>query len=440
MEQQSQAVLERERIHRDDHKIFDEQASIRMIQEDLQRFDQILPETWQQIYNEELTFVAEAINAPLHTKFKLQRTDQGLVDERGNLLIGALNRGRIAAEQAAEKDERLAFNVRRAVLEHEEGVAIERMMTSNESNTIVSVSPFSEEAHRRYGDEVLESIGMQPKRKLGFIRIYQKLSDTELNVISVSVDNSDPVLFSRLLMQMGVRVPVGISSDELLGYRYEGQLDGLEQELLPEELRLRYDRELARKYGGEFKAGRRSSGEIDAWKFIESQKDLVEYYFTELELLARNDPDNLRAKRKLAVGFWSTLKERLEFSKENGMDSATPRYIDDEELRRAFLQQEVEMNYRQSASRHEQMVGCGGRIGQDPDILEEGANNALSSVMDGNESERKNWKWKQGICVVPRCPTRPGTTKVGPCSVCSCCQLEFDKGKDPVKMYKYMNN
>lgn len=50
--------------------------------------------------------------------------------------------------------------------------------------------------------------------------------------------------------------------------------------------------------------------------------------------------------------------------------------------------------------------------------------------------ERKNWKWKKGVCVVKECPTRPSKTEVGPCSVCRKCQAIFDKGKNPKKLYK----
>jgi len=52
------------------------------------------------------------------------------------------------------------------------------------------------------------------------------------------------------------------------------------------------------------------------------------------------------------------------------------------------------------------------------------------------KQERKNWKWKTGICIVKECPTRPDKTKVGPCSVCRNCQTIFDKGDNPKSIYK----
>jgi hypothetical protein len=50
--------------------------------------------------------------------------------------------------------------------------------------------------------------------------------------------------------------------------------------------------------------------------------------------------------------------------------------------------------------------------------------------------EQKDWKWKDGVCVVGGCPSRPHATKVGPCSVCRGCQNIYDQGGNPVKNYK----
>lgn len=57
----------------------------------------------------------------------------------------------------------------------------------------------------------------------------------------------------------------------------------------------------------------------------------------------------------------------------------------------------------------------------------------LGDVKKLTEDAKENWKWKQGVCQVQTCPTRPGKTEVGPCSVCRSCQAKFDKGGDPTK-------
>jgi hypothetical protein len=59
---------------------------------------------------------------------------------------------------------------------------------------------------------------------------------------------------------------------------------------------------------------------------------------------------------------------------------------------------------------------------------------------DGNEADgsaessadKKDWKWKTGVCQIDSCPS-PKPTLVGPCSICRNCQHQFDKGLDPTK-------
>ena len=69
-------------------------------------------------------------------------------------------------------------------------------------------------------------------------------------------------------------------------------------------------------------------------------------------------------------------------------------------------------------------------------------NDPLSSLfeqqngLDDASGDRKNWKWKRGVCRVEACSTRPGETRVGPCEVCEKCQVEFDKGNDPTTSRK----
>jgi len=68
--------------------------------------------------------------------------------------------------------------------------------------------------------------------------------------------------------------------------------------------------------------------------------------------------------------------------------------------------------------------------GQMPQELQNQANN---DAKESDNESRQTWKWKSGVCIVNNCPTRPGKTVVGPCSVCKHCQAEFDAGRDPTK-------
>ena len=84
--------------------------------------------------------------------------------------------------------------------------------------------------------------------------------------------------------------------------------------------------------------------------------------------------------------------------------------------------------------------GCAGSVksvfgangDSDKGLTHEGSDIGLGEDKDSQE-DKSNWKWKKGVCQVPACPTRPGQTEVGPCSVCRRCQSEFDAGRDPTK-------
>jgi hypothetical protein len=398
------------------HKIFDELASIKMIRQDVDMRGDVTQETWNQIYNEELSFVAEAIDKPMVTRFKLQMSSSGLIDERGVLLREALQRGRIAAQQTANKDNRLNFNVKRAKYEYHEGLLAEQMMTHGNANTMFFVSPFSEEAHQKYGDNLLESIGMQPKRKLAFIRVYQKINETEMQLATVSIDNSDARLFAELLSDFGVDIPDNISSDDLLGYSYQGNLDLIGQELLPEKLRNLYDKKLSKKYGGEFKAGRQKNvTDIDAWDFIINQQDLLEHYFSKLKDLAIEKPDDLYAKRKLTYSFWATLKTRLDRSNNNKNRIVNCQNAVMSDYQR--LEFEMRSSLKIAVNNHEQMIGCGGTIGISADLLDENPDVAINSIFAEASDKYGSLKFK---CKFGHINSRPYGELITKCRVKSC--------------------
>ncbi len=79
----------------------------------------------------------------------------------------------------------------------------------------------------------------------------------------------------------------------------------------------------------------------------------------------------------------------------------------------------------------QKIMFCGMEIGLDK-AKELGLKvNDLGELLEIGKEE---FKWKKGICRVEACPTRPGKTEVGPCSVCKQCQNAFDHGDDPTKI------
>jgi hypothetical protein len=85
--------------------------------------------------------------------------------------------------------------------------------------------------------------------------------------------------------------------------------------------------------------------------------------------------------------------------------------------------------------------GCGGGLRGEAALLNADSSDVLGAIFgDKKDSGKESWTWKKGICRVSDCPTRPGTTKVGPCDVCVSCQHLFDKGRDPSKVYGKSNS
>jgi len=415
-----------------------------MFRSDIEQYGTVRRETYAQAFNEELTFVAEGLDAPLQTRFTLYNSELGLVDERGTPLQEALKRGEWAAEQAYQRDSRLGFNLSRAIHDFHEGQLVQQMADSPYGETtIVSVSPFCEEAYAKLGGKMVENLGFRPDRLMAFVRIFNKLPDGNVEVLSISVDNSNLEAFRGVLGSLGVDVPADTLSDDFLGYRAHLSINHHEQKILPAAVIETYDSMMQSIYKKDFRAGRQAGEEREAWQFITEQKDLVEHYFDRLEEIARQSPDDLEQKRKLTYSFWAALKARMSSAEKQRtvMYAAQNVVAQNPNIQKHMLNQEMNRAFVNASAKHEKMVGCGGSIsfGRNKDLLKESPENAFSSIFGGEDDEgeaKSSWVWKRGICRVDDCPTRPGSTQVGPCSVCRGCQHLFDKGQDPGKTYK----
>jgi hypothetical protein len=92
--------------------------------------------------------------------------------------------------------------------------------------------------------------------------------------------------------------------------------------------------------------------------------------------------------------------------------------------------QAMDLNRQIAGQNFEVGGGCsGGNKGE----FKDGPNGTDSNAALNSESaDKKDWKWKSGVCQVRSCPS-PKPTEVGPCSVCRNCQHQFDRGLDPTK-------
>jgi hypothetical protein len=401
---------------------FDVLASVRMLENDIYEFGSVRQETLNQMYDEELTYVVEALDKPHQTAFFISYDSESndLFNQRGDSLTESYKKGYAAAQKTAAANPMYKFHEYRCLQDiYELADTKELMRTGDVGESVVVLSPFPEEAYASYGKQNLEAIGYQPQRLLGFIRVNQKIDEHTVKVTSFSIDNSDLSAFRSVAEFIGTEVPVIIPSDMFLKYRSIISSS-------PESLVEVYDKSMSQKYGGNFSAGRRQIGEENAWEFIIQQKELCEYYFSELKLLATrtelSDLERAELKNSLTVGFWARLSE----ADNNPIDYG------------ANLTNEVYGALQRAENRYETMVGCGGSMMLAPTSLLENSYNNVFGFLFSNKTEQL--VWTNGKCRVKGCPSRSKTTKVGPCSVCVACQHLFDKNKDPKQEYKKLKS
>lgn len=122
---------------------------------------------------------------------------------------------------------------------------------------------------------------------------------------------------------------------------------------------------------------------------------------------------------------------------------------------------QIDPQHRQMIQQNIEQIHQAQRLGMDYSVLEaqnnrmmaaqnitvgggcSGSSNAglktfEEALLGGETHSESDWKsdpssWKKGQCRVESCETRPGTTMVGPCSVCKSCQVVFDAGGNPQK-------
>lgn len=430
-------------------KVLDVLASVRMMQADIHEYGHVTPEVREQVRDEELTYVVEAIDLAHRTDYSLyMHPENGLCDVMGRSLSEMLELGQEAARSKAEKDGR-EYVYKRAVWNHIEGQRLNRMMADNEHNVMVSFSPFPQEAYGKYGKKTLEEDGYQPGRKLGFIYVYTKLSDTELRVTTMSVDNCDLDVVKELAERIGLSDDIGQgvnskeASDNFQQYYRQYSLDTEQANDLPSRLLSKYDEIHERHFGVPVKAGRAIENEpSNGLEFANQNMDLVNHYLNKIENLALHNNLDIKAKEELTYSFWAAMNDRLKGWKKmaNRTESKAPivnykSTVSAYAINAARLDSEMRTAMVGAMSRQEKPTGCGGSIsGMNSDGL------ASSSPLDTRDNifsdkaeSKANWKWKKGVCVVEKCSTRPGETEVGPCSICKGCQSKFDAGKDPTK-------
>lgn len=372
------------------------------------------------------TWLAEALDGSMVTSFEYSYYGSDFITEDGQSVTEMFDD---SVEDAKKLPVNLAFECRRRPIEREELDDMKLMMESDEFNTLVVESDFPPELMH----EVEDVGGYNVNRKPTMLRVISKIGTNRIRIVSKTLDRSDRMALEAIQTHLGY-IPM---PGELLGQRMKLNLDETEQEFLPYELEGVYDRSLAEQHGGEWKAGRHKSLVENTYSFIRSNADLISAYTLRVREFGENP--------EMLIGIKELLEERMRHPK--SQDAITVTTKEDEFAYLSISQQvnllnEIGNAGRDAIAQGKVVSGCGLTIGGDK---EHDLSNQLSDLGYGNKTEaqsnkKEDWKWKTGVCIVPKCPTRPGKTKVGPCSICKHCQLQYDMGKDPEKTYKNMQN
>lgn len=405
---------EYQKIETEKFRSFDVLASVDLYKFDLINYGHILPETKQRVCDEELTYIAEGINRPLYTEFVLQEIEGQLVYfDRGRWkpYLGTLMQGLRVAEAEALEDPRKGFMAERAAQDLKKGY---NFLNLKPGESTAWKSAYPEKEEKLYGKKLIIDLGFQPNRKMGFLYHAERRSDGSLVMRTQSVDNSSEEAFSEALKN---------TSDII-------------------SMRNAYDASLSYRNHGEYYAGRRTTETVpeeNAWTEINQHKDLLNFYFDQLEVVAqKNIPreDIEIEKKRLTYGVWAAIKERLDRGVVLGSHDNKPTH-NELVYDTSRIHLEISQAYRLVANRGEVMPGCGGAIRGEADMLNAPTSDVFDSIFGGKKENgsKESWTWKKGVCRVDDCPTRPGSTKVGPCDVCVSCQHLFDHGKDPAKVY-----
>jgi hypothetical protein len=335
-------------------KSFDLLASVDMLRFDIQRFGEVLPETRQRVYDEELSLMAEGVERASRTSFTLQRQDDELAYfDNGDWrpYTGMLTTGLQVARSEAVADPRRQFLLGWAERDLEMGY---KMQGLEPGQQLVWHNGYPFEVEQRYGTKFLQDCGLFPERQMGFIYRAVCEDDGSIRLESQTVDKSDP--------------------DALAAVEQTAQQDA-ESDM--ETFVRAYDDTLSKKHGAQFYAGR-SNAEMheNAWEEIVRHRDLVSYFLNELEVLAASELSRSELETQVkrhVIGSWKAFKTRLD----RKMQPLAPEMDSPADMIHpighiAFAQErlamEVQASFEIARRNGEVKTGCGGSISADDDL------------------------------------------------------------------------
>jgi hypothetical protein len=407
-----QTIQDRAKIVRPpetDRKSFNHLSYVNMMRFDLQRYGSVLPETREQVGNEFLSHICEAVDRSSKTDFVLRNDADGLKyfkNGEWTSYASMLDTGLEVAKLEAAVDPRRDFLFEWAKKNKEQG---NRMAALKPGEQFTWDSRYPEDVEHKYGSEFLQNCGLQPERKMGFLYKAKALNNGYILLESQTVDRSDDTAFDAA--QLASQEDSAINLDKQVKI---------------------YDSILEQKQGGRFRAGRRDIERRDnAWDKIREHKDLIDYGLDEFERIARSSLDGLELEnytKEHIYGVWALFSKRL-----NGEIQSISSYAKHEVIDGSILQEiraQVNYAFQDFAREGKPMVGCGGDITiskGEKDVFAMRSEDIFASIF--SSSERYDFDVDM-FCVKCQAPPTQDeiehnkTKKCGPCGLCKPCDVD----------------
>lgn len=364
-------------------KSFDLLANVDALKYDIEHFGEVLPETREQVMNEQLSYLTEGIDRAARTIFPLQRQGDELVyfdDGAWRPYSAMMATGLEAARQDAMCDPRKAFLADWAQNDY---YHYSRMRQLQPGEQHVWASAYPHDKERQFGAKLMDECGLVSDRQMGYLYRAHCRPDGWVVLESQTIDRSDDEAIAAALD----KAESNPSAD----------MDDLVDE---------YDSVLEGKHGGDFYAGRRGAERHEnAWQEILKNRDLAEYLINGLESIARRSLPRQqleRATKRHIYGTWALFKKRLDGTARTiapaGIPTGSPGYA----ASQAWLAQEVKHAFNEFASQGQVLVGCGGAISivnGETDIMNASSGDVLNSIF--GSKNQKDCEFTSKEC--PKC-------------------------------------
>jgi hypothetical protein len=192
------------------------------------------------IYTQEQTHLAEGLRFQQRKPRILRFEDGHIRGFGGEPMVDINATGRRAAQKAylAGDADQQPVAIRRSHDVEISRAQDDLMRDGQIGSGFFHASPYQQEV----SDEVAEKLGFWPKYRRSYMWFYRKISDTELECIDVSVDDSDLDTYKKLLGERGAPVQDEDQSHDIPGYTLPFNAENAaERDGLIDEIQARYN-------------------------------------------------------------------------------------------------------------------------------------------------------------------------------------------------------